>query len=136
MNINSNNNCLKQGNSETKATSLVSQLPSGAFLPLLRAALPQKFPPGLSVMSWAVKCPLSGPGTSPTMVKVRVTLTMGRNSCGLTKEGMTAAVISHPLTGLEHSLPELYPEGNRLHSHCIFENSSSYQPRLRVEIYG
>lgn len=70
------------------------------------------------------------------MVKVRVTLTMGKNSCCLTKEGMTVAVISHPLTGLEHSLPELYPEWNRLHSYWIFENSSSYQPRLKVEIYG
>lgn len=87
-------------------------------------------------MSWAVQCPLTGQGTSPATVKARVTLTTGRNSCCLTKEGMTVALISHPLTGLEHSLHELYPEGNRLHSYWIFENSSSYQPRLRVKIYG
>lgn len=126
MSISSSNNCSKQGNSEEQTTFLLPQLPSGAFLPLLRVVLPQKFPLHLCV----VKCPLTGPGTSSSTVQVKATLTMERSSCCLTKEGMTAGVISCPLTGLEHSLLNCTLSGTDSIVSGFFKNSSNYQPRL------
>lgn len=93
MNTNSNNNRLKQGNSEDQ--SYFSPSPTSKW------CLPPP-PQGCSTSEIPIR-PLcnelgsegTGPGPSPPMVKMRATLTMGRNFCGLAKEGMTAGVSSH-----------------------------------------